>query len=334
LTTLLFFLARLVLDFSVFLIEWAASLPGVVLRLSAPTAWQTAAYFLLLISLFGVSRRLWRWTGFATGLLVITVSLAWSGLHSLTNPVLMLTALDTPREMALVATFPKGTSMVVNAGAPRYFDTSNKMNTALISYLHTLRLRHLDYLTALTVTKENAGTLLALAREFEVREFWYGGDRPAIPSSWELHNKMGDARQEVKNLSLAPLTRQIGGVVVRTRQLPGNFPDRTTGPVLLQLDYQDKRLLIIPPATAAWRRHCLAAGLTPHDIVILPASHLRGDFWPSCLSQVRPQTVIVTGSPPADLPAALSQFPDLAWHFTRQGAVTVTISSEKLHVSQ
>ncbi len=124
-TSVLLFCGRLVLDVSVYLIEKAAALPGVVIRLPAPTAWQTAAYFLLLISLLGAPRRLWRWTGVSLGLLVLTGSLAWSGIQSLTNSQVVLTALDTPREMALMATFPGGVSMVINAGAPLYFDRSD-----------------------------------------------------------------------------------------------------------------------------------------------------------------------------------------------------------------
>ena len=334
LSSALLFLGRLVLDVSVYLMEQAAALPGVVMRLPAPTAWQTAAYFLLLISLFGASRWLWRWTGISLGLLVLTGSLAWSGLSARNTSQLTMTALDTPREMSLVATFPQGVSMVVNAGAPRYFDSSARTNVALVSYLHTLRLRQLDYLTALTVTPENAGTLLDLAREFEVQEFWYGGDRPNIPSFWELRNVLGDNRRAVKNLSLAPLAQEIHGAVVRTRQLPGSFLGRTSGPVLLEFDCQGQRLLIIPPAPAAWRQQCLAPGLTPSEVLIVPASNLRGDFLPSCLSQVKPQIVIVTGSPPAELPPEISQPRQTAWHFTHQGAVTITVSSRGLEVRQ
>ena len=283
-------------------------LPGsVVVRLPAPTAWQTAAYFLVLISFFSGSRRLGRRTGVTLGLLVLIGSLAWSGLSRFTNPVLVLTALDTPREMALVAAFPAGAAMVIDAGVSRYFDNSARSNFALISFLHDRRLRRLDYLTALTVTTENAGTLLDLAREFDVREFWYGGDRTNIPRFWELRNLLGDARKEVKNLSLAPLTREIGGVLVQTRQLPGNFPHRTTGPVLLHLDYQGQSILIIPPAPAAWRRQCLAAGLAPHDVLILPGSDLRPDFLQPCLTQVKPRLIVVTGSAPPELPDNLPQ---------------------------
>lgn len=334
LTSLLFFSARQVLDFSVFLMEQAAALPGVVLRLPAPTAWQMAAYFFLLISLFGASRRFWRWLGVSLSLLVLVGSLAWSGLRSWTNTAFTLTALDTHKELALVATFPRGTSMVINAGPVRFFQTTPRTNTSLISYVHTLRQRHLDYLAALTVTQENADTLLTLAREFEVREFWYGGDRPMIQSFWELRNLLGDQGRAVKNLSLAPLNRDLGGVQVSTRQLPGSFPNRTSGPVLLHFDYQGKRLLIIPPAPPAWRQSCLAAGLTPHDVVILPATNLREGFLKACLAQVKPHLVVVTGSPAAELTAAISRHPDIDWHLTRQGAVTLTISAQGLDVSQ
>ncbi len=122
--------------------------------------------------------------------------------------------------MSLVATFPRG---VVHGhqcrGSPLFRQPDQDQCCPDFLSAYPERLRHLDYLAALTVTPENAGTLLALAQEFEVQEFWYGGDRPNIQSFWELRNMLGDSRKEVKNLSLAPLTREIGGAVVRTRQL-------------------------------------------------------------------------------------------------------------------
>jgi len=318
-TAVLLFLGRLIIDVSVYLMEWAAALPGVVVRLPAPTPFQTFAYFLVLISLFGASRRLWRWSGVTLGLVILLSSLAWSGISSRTSSGLILTALDTPREMALLATFPQGVSMVINAGVWRYNNGAARANAALLAYLHARQFRHLDYLAALTVTPENAPTLLNLAQEFDLQEFWYGGDRPHIQSFWELRNLLGDTGKVVKNLSLTSLTRDLGGVQVATRQLPGSRPGRSTGPVLLQLAYQGRQVLIIPPAPAAWRRQCLAAGLPPSHVLILPAANLRPDFLAACLRQVEPHIVIATGSHPAEVATELSQYQPIAWHFTRQG---------------
>ncbi len=162
----LLYLGRLVIDFSVYLMAKAAALPGVVVRLPAPTLWQTVAYFLILVSLLKAPQRLWRWTGTSLGVLILLLSLAWSGVSPLLPSGLVLTVLDTPREMALVADFPGGTSMVVDAGHSSYFHHAARSNSALLSFLHFQRRRGLDFLAALTVTEENAGTLLALAREF------------------------------------------------------------------------------------------------------------------------------------------------------------------------
>lgn len=326
------YLSRLILDFSLSLIQQAAALPGVVVRLPGPTPWQTAAYFLIVLSLFGASQRLWRRTGASLGALMLAGSLAWSGLNLLAGSQLVLTALDSPREMALAATFPTGAAMVINAGASRYFTGPSQPNFALLAHLHGQRRQRLDFLAALSVTPENAATLLALAQEFHVGQFWYNGDRPYIQSFWELRNLLGDSRQEVKNLAIAPQAIEIGGVRVQTRQLPGTVGGRPSGPVLLQLACQGRRLLIVPPATAAWRRQCLAAGLDPSEVLILPASNLRGDFLESCLGQVKPKWVIVAGTMPAD--AMVGKEQDISWHCTRQGAVTVAISPDKVQVSQ
>lgn len=171
LTSALLFLGRLTIDFSIYCLEKVAALPGVVVRLPAPTVWQSAAYFLVLISLFSASRRPGRWIGVTCGLVILMGSLAWSGLSRFTNSELILTALDSPREMALVTALPTGDCMVIDAGVSGYFENSARSNYALISFLHDQRRRCLDFLAALTVTTENAGTLLSLAREFDVREF-------------------------------------------------------------------------------------------------------------------------------------------------------------------
>ena len=86
--------------------------------------------------------------------------------------------------------------MVIDAGVSRYFDNSAKSNSALLSFLHAQQLRRLDYLAALTVTPENAGTLLNLAQEFELQELWYGGDRPNIQQFLGIAQSPGRRRQD------------------------------------------------------------------------------------------------------------------------------------------
>lgn len=327
-------LSRLVLEAAFFLIHQASLLPGVVWRLPALTVWQTVGYVTLLVSLFGSWPRRWRWTGVSLGVLVLAGSLVWSGLGLFSKPRLEITALDTNEEMALVANFPGNVPMVVSAGGPWFREKTKGANRALLSLLHRQRWRRLDIMTALTVTGDNAATLLAVAREFEVKEFWYGGDRPYLADFWELRNLLGDSGREVLNLSLASLRREIGGVRVSARQLRDSLGGRTGGPVLLRLDYQGNRLLIIPPGKKAWREKCLAAGLEPHEVVIIPATALMEDSGKAWLSQTRPQALVVTGSIPPDLPDKFKQDAEIKWYFTNQGAVTLIIDQRGWRVRQ
>ncbi|AEB08052.1 ComEC/Rec2-related protein [Desulfobacca acetoxidans DSM 11109] len=327
-------LGRFFLETTLRAIEWASSWPGVVLPLPSPTPWQTAAYFLTLISLLGLKQQPWRWIGTSLGVLLLTGSLIWTSLSDLRKPHLEITALDTYREIAVAATLPGAVVLVINAGEPGFRDYPARFNAALLSYLHWRQIRTVDCLAALTVTKENAGTLLAVAKDFQVKQFWYGGGRPLIPDFWKLKNRLGDDRREVQNLSLRPMTLDIGGAQVQTSQLREDNQMRPNGPVLLRLAYQGHNILVAPPLTTQWRQQCPLSWLVGTDVWILPGSELHHDFWQDGLLLLRPKIVVATGPETATAGLASSGMPGVHTYVTRQGAVTLRIDSQGVRVEQ
>lgn len=332
LAALLLAVARTGLTVCLWCIDVAANLPGVTLRLPAPTLWQMAAYFVILGSLLWSSRRFWRWLGVSAGVLFICLTVGWSVWSSRLQGSLEVTAAPGPEQLALVASFPGGAVMVINAGQPGPLTRTAGADRELLSLLASRQRLHLDYVLALTVTAQNAATLLALVRDFEVGEFWFSGDRPPLPAWWELRNFLGDNLRPVKNLALGQIHLTIGGVQVQTRQLPGNVPGGSSGPVLLQMDYRGRRLLAIPPGPANWRERCLAAGLPRSDVLFLPAWNLHQDFVESCLQQVQPQILVVTGAPTAAGHMLLARQKPKNLYLGSQGAVTLTVSANDLTI--
>ncbi len=325
-------LSRWTLEVSLALINWAAALPGVVVRVPTLTISQTLAYLAILAGLFIASRRSWRWLGIIGGIIVLSGSVVWSGLQVWTQNHFQVTAVAGSRALSLVARFPGGPVMVINAGKSRPVAQPAPIEQPLLRLLQARQHLRLDYLAALTITAQNAATLLALVREFEVQEFWYGGDRPPLPSFWELRNHLGDNRQVVRNLSLSPSQQNIGGVRVESHQLRASLDGRTSGPVILRFTYGGRRLLVLPPGAEAWREHCLTVGLSKSEVLILPESNLQRDFLAGCLSQVAPQVLIITGSPSANAWAALTEAWPKTFYHTGQGEVTVTLGDDILEI--
>lgn len=234
----------------------------------------------------------------------------------------------------MAATLPGAVVLVINAGEPGFRDYPARFNAALLSYLHWRQIRTVDCLAALTVTKENAGTLLAVAKDFQVKQFWYGGGRPLIPDFWKLKNRLGDDRREVQNLSLRSMSLDIGGAQVQTSQLREDNQVRPKGPVLLRLAYQGHNILVAPPLTTQWRQQCPLSWLVGTDAWILPGSELHHDFWQDGLLLLRPKIVVATGSETATAGSASSGMPGVHTYVTRQGAVTLRIDSQGVRVEQ
>ncbi len=329
---LLLTLSRWLLEILLWLLGAAAALPGVAVRWPEPSLVQILAYLAMLSGIWLTGSRLRRWLLVAGGLLVLTGSCAWSALQVWQRDYLEMVATAGSRELALVATYPGGRVMVIQAGIPRPVAQPGAVDRRLVGYLHGQQLLRLDYLAALSITAQNAPTLLALVQEFEVAEFWSGGERPPLAAYWELRNYLGDHRKRVRNLALEPLATAVGGVQIASRQLPGNIPGRSAGPVILQLTYQGQQVLIVPPGSADWRARCLAAGLPPSQVLILPAANLKADFLPDCLRQVAPRFLILTGSKAALPPAALTGSWQGAVSAADRQNITVTIRPGDIQV--
>jgi competence protein ComEC len=316
-------------------IAWGADWPGGALTIPTPTPLQIAAYYLVLICLFPPRRHRWTRAGALLGALFLTGSVIYSGLAVKTSSHLEVTALDTSDEQAALVTFPGGTRMVISAGAPVWGDWVGNTSRSLLSYLHYRQIRKVDYLVALSLTRQNAASLLAVAQNFNLGQFWYEGGRAPFQAFWELKNMLGDQRLPVLNLSIQPPPDEIAGVGIKVWQLPGERSSRPAGPLVLQLTYHNQRLLFIPPGKKQWREQLLELGAKlSSDAVWIPALPREGNFWEDRLHLLRPRLVVVTGHGKAVHPGQSEKIANQDWRFTQEGAVTVKATAAGLAVRQ
>lgn len=310
------------------LCEFLASLP-MTFKLPQPSWGQTMGYYLLLA--LTVGKVAWRWRLGGLGLSFLLLVSPWwvEVLAFWVSPSLTLRILGNQREMAVEARLPDRTRLVVSAGGHLPPGHTRGPNQELLQWLGHQPYQRVDYLVALTITGGNAGTLLTLAREFPLRRFYYGGDRPRLEAFIDFRNLLGDRRLPVYNLALTPLAQNWAGVQMRSYQLRLQPSARPTGPLILELDFQGCRLLLFPAASREWWARLAALPLPQPMVIVLPADRLLREEVQEVIGRLRPPYGIAVGSPLAEQPTGAGE---TLWHYTCQGAVVLSIDSQGLHL--
>ncbi|RLA90019.1 MAG: hypothetical protein DRG58_03395 [Deltaproteobacteria bacterium] len=323
------------LESGLWVISQAAQWPLAAVTLPTPTTLQIVAFYLLLVSLFPRQRRPWTWAGVGLGVVLLVGSIGYQGLMLKTTSDLEVTSLDSRGELALLATLPGGTRMVVSAGAPIFGDSYRGRSYLVTGFLHYQQVRRVDYLVALATTRQNVDTLLDVAQNLNMGQFWYEGGRLPDPAFWELRNMLGDQQVPVLNLAIHPPPPQIQGTKIKLFQTslrPGGSP---SGPVALQLDYQDHKLLVIPPGRQEWLERFLAWGPgLASEVVWVPQKVIGSRFWETLFTYLDPQIVVVSGAPEGGSPITKDSRTTAQWYYTSQGAVTASVSRSGLSIRQ
>ncbi|MFZ5452802.1 MAG: ComEC/Rec2 family competence protein [Thermodesulfobacteriota bacterium] len=300
----------------------AARLPGSAFICATPTWWQIAAYFLLWVMLFPPRRRWWTWTGAALAGLVLVGTISLPGL--LAPKDLEVTCLDTGGALAGVAVSPEGQRLVFSAPGPSWPGQGGGGPGPLPDYLHWRQWRRLDEVMALNLAQGNAPELLALARQFQVGQFWFGRRGPQGPACYEFINLLGDERRSPRSLERGNPPGTLGSVGLALRPLGGRG-------VALQLSYQGRVVLILPPGTrlpgGEWN---LPPGTRLAALFISgkPAPDLD-----ALAGSLHPEIIIIYGVPPEGL-ATGSLPPGGRCLVTAAGAVSLRISAGGADVRQ
>jgi competence protein ComEC len=297
-----------------------AGLPGSAIITPIPSWPQIAAYYLILVLLFAPRRSYLTWSGVALAAVFLTGSVAWPLARD--HGHLEVTCLDS-RNLAGVVVAPEGQRLVFSAPEPAWPGKPGQASGPLPGYCHWRQFQRLDLVVALTLSQDNAGDLLTLARQFAVGGFWFGRRGREGPAYWGLWKYLGDRGRAPQWLERRPPER-LGSAKLTFLKLG---PE--TG-VALQLSYGGRRALIIPPLRRPGADLAVAAGSSP-DVLVLPALALASQEGQAWLESLKPGRLVLYGGSPNGPPGRPAAIPT---YFTRQGAVSLYLSADEAAVRQ
>jgi competence protein ComEC len=322
-----FFLAlgRLPLWLGFEAISLAARLPGSAIIMPIPTWLQIACYYVILILLFAPRRNYLTWAGslLAGGVLLLTLALPWWR----TPQTLEVTCLDSYGTLSGVVVTPEGRRLAFSAAAPSWRGARTAGFGPLPSYCHWRQFRRLDQVAALNLSQENSPELLTLAQQFNVGEFWFGRRGVQGPAYWELWNYLGDRGRGPRSLERGSPPATLGSVGLKF------LPLGTDQGLALQLAYEGRRVLLLPPLKELSATRLAATVETALEVLILPGDLAQGDELGPVLTKLKPRRLVIYGGGDR---SQLSEEQPLAlpYHFTREGVVSLYLSATQVTVRQ
>lgn len=300
-------------------ISWSAGLPGAAVILPAPTWVQIGLFYVLMLFLFPPRRTAWTWGGAVLAGLFLAGTAA-PPLH-LTPPACELTVLDNSSGLAGVLVAPDNRRLVISAGWPVWPGQEGGSAGALPGYLHWRQFRRLDQVMALSLTGRNAPELFQVAREFRLGEVWLAEGMRGTEVI-RLRNFLGDQGRPARSLAQGQPPATLGAAKL------AYYPLARGRGVALECAFSGRRLLLLPPVAAANTRDWPAVGLEPAAALVV-----SGEPPPEWLAPLKPAWVIIYGRPEKDRVRRKSPLLGSSL-YTRQGAVTLRLTSRGLTVSQ
>ena len=308
-------------------ITLGAGVPGSAIIVSIPTWLQIALYFLVLVLVLAPRGNAWTWGGAGLAGAALIVSVAAPMIAA--PRTLEVTCLDTYGDLSSAVVSPEGRRLVVSAPRRSWPGRHGGGPGVLPAYCHWRQWRTLDQVLALSLSLENAGELLTLAQQFTVAGYWYGNRGQPGPALWDLWNYLGDRGR--LPLPLEPWRRgpqppaSLGSAGLEYLKLGQDqgFALQVTGP--------GRRVLILPPGRDLELPQKFKPSETGLDLLVLPAA-LAGspDGLPPFLARLQPRRLIVYGGDPG----ATGPGTGIPCHFTRNGAVSVSLGADGVTVRQ
>jgi competence protein ComEC len=306
-------------------IEHAARLPGSAIIMPIPTWLQVVAYYVVLTLLFASRRTYLTRGGAALAGAVLVGSVVLPYAHP--PRALEVTCLDTYGSLAAVVVTPEGQRLIVSAPAPSWPGRPGGGFSPLPAYCHWRQFHRLDQVVALSLSQDNAPELLTLSRQFKVGQIWYGRRGFEGPAAWDLWNFWGDRRLSLRSVEKGRPPPELGALGLRYLVLG---QDRG---VALELTYQGRRTLIIPPVRQLQPEDLPAAPNSHWDLLVIPGDLTGSRDYNRLVSRLNPRILVIYGRFKAN-PASGDLSREVPGHLTRGGAVSFFFSATGVTIRQ
>jgi competence protein ComEC len=310
------FLGKLPLWLGYHLIAWAAQVPGSAMVMPIPTWLEIGLYYLIFILLFAPRRTYLTWAGTGLAGLALATAAVWP---LVTVPrALEVTCLDAFNGLRAVVVSPENRRLVVSAVASAWPGRPAPTWGPLPGYCHWRQFQRLDLVTALNLSEDNAGELQTLVEQFKVGSCWCGRWGRQGPATWDLWNYLGDRGALPRSLERRPPPMSLGSLSLKFLKL---------GPeagVALEVTYQDRRVMFIPPVTALTAAD-LPAGVGPLELLVFPADLATPRGRNLIMGCLKPRRVVIYGDGGRSGAARITW--PVVCQFTRKGAVSLYLAA-------
>jgi competence protein ComEC len=245
-----------------------ASLPGAFIHFPRPAWPEILFYYLALMLLFNrrkIPRASWA-LGLTLAGLVITFSFPQIK-NVLGLRPLALTFLDVGHGSAVLVEFPTGENLLVDGGGSPNpaFDLGERV---VGPFLRQHKIFSLDTVVLTHPHPDHLNGLPFILEKFKVREFWWNGERIDSETFYRLENLIRSKKIPVLE-PRSGWTRTYGAVRIEVlHPEPGSLQGSASSPwqgqnnhsLVLQIDYQGRRVLLPADSEAAAENRLLARG--------------------------------------------------------------------------
>jgi len=278
-------------------------------RVPDPPLWVGCGFALsILVAAVAIGRRVWV---FWLSIAVLGVMTGLVAIHPfsprLPTGMLEVTALDCGQGDSLFLVLPDKTTMLVDASGSRRRSTSEGSlqgrlwdpgEDIVSPYLWARGIKKLDIVVLSHPHEDHLGGLFAVARNFQIGEFWHAPN-VATPLFSALLEKVREKGVAERTLAAGDRLER-GGAVVRAlwparSGRPSNSPSNDDS-LVLRLTYRQGSVLLTGDISTRVERELLASGQGLDSWVLKVAHHgSNSSSSPEFLARVNPRLAMITG---------------------------------------
>ena len=286
--------AAVFIKFSVWIVELFSRLPYSFLWVAAPTIFEAVIFYLLVISLAESMKRAAARYALIVFSFVFLLDHAYWYSHLNYNKDLKVTFLSIGQGDSSLVEFPQGKRMLIDGGG--FYDSDFDTGERIIApFLWKNKIKNIDYLVMSHPQSDHFKGLRFIAKNFNVKEFWWNGDNAEGNEYSELMQILED-KMVKKRVVSADIVNINGAKVESLNPLKfGEMHDKNNISVVMRISYGDVSFLFTGDIEKAGEEAIVKSGRDiKADVLKVPHHGSRTSSTLDFISAVSPGIAVMS----------------------------------------